>query len=65
VRITERPHKLFELTENVPTAVKDFDIGFPHNMVGRDPHVTGQATGAVAGIGTIDFVPAPKAIGHA
>lgn len=47
------------------SAIKPFDLGFPHTMVGQDPHYTGKPGGIVNSLGTIDFVPAAKAIGHA
>ncbi|KAK4986436.1 putative aryl-alcohol dehydrogenase aad14 [Elasticomyces elasticus] len=45
-------------------SVKPFDIGFPNNFIGEDPHVTGKPSAILAASAPIAFVPAAKAIGH-
>jgi hypothetical protein len=45
-----------------PTAVKPFEIGFPHDFLGGDPRIDGVPRSIImAQCGTIDFVqhPAP------
>ncbi|EAW13990.1 aldo/keto reductase [Aspergillus clavatus NRRL 1] len=46
-------------------SVKPFDIGFPGNIFGPDPNVTGQATGLLAASAPLAFVTEPKPIGLA
>ncbi|KAM3423803.1 hypothetical protein BST61_g1205 [Cercospora zeina] len=46
-------------------SVVDFDIGFPGNLIGPDPHVVGKASGLLGAIASMSFVQAEKPIGHA
>lgn len=45
-------------------SVKPLDVGYPHNMLGEEPGVTGQEGMALAPAGRISFVKYPKAIGY-
>lgn len=45
-------------------SVKPLDVGYPHNMLGEEPGVTGQEGMALAPAGKISFVKYPKAIGY-
>jgi aryl-alcohol dehydrogenase-like predicted oxidoreductase len=45
-------------------AVKPLDIGFPQNMLGEEPGVSGQTSMAMAPSGQLSFVRYPKAIGY-
>jgi aryl-alcohol dehydrogenase-like predicted oxidoreductase len=45
-------------------AVKPFDLGFPHNMVGPDPKLTGKVTGMLAIAAPMSVVKYPQPIGH-
>lgn len=45
-------------------SVSPLNPGFPHDFVGEDSHVTGKSSFLVAGTAQIDYVRAPKAIGH-
>jgi aryl-alcohol dehydrogenase-like predicted oxidoreductase len=44
-------------------SVKPLDVGFPQNILGEDPHETGQATAALAASAPFAWVRNPKAIG--
>ncbi|KAJ5776132.1 uncharacterized protein N7511_001143 [Penicillium nucicola] len=45
-------------------AVKPLDIGFPQNMLGEEPGVSGQNPMAMAPSGQLSYVRYPKAIGY-
>ncbi|KAL2415636.1 putative aryl-alcohol dehydrogenase AAD4 [Exophiala dermatitidis] len=45
-------------------SVVPFDIGFPSNFIGPDPHITGKPFGLLASSAQFAFVKAPKPIGH-
>ncbi|KFY40488.1 hypothetical protein V494_03471 [Pseudogymnoascus sp. VKM F-4513 (FW-928)] len=45
--------------------VKPFDVGFPTNFLGEDPHVTGKTGGLLAGNTSLSWVKSPAAIGYA
>ncbi|KAJ6072700.1 hypothetical protein N7467_010785 [Penicillium canescens] len=45
-------------------AVKPLDIGFPQNMLGEEPGVSGQTSMAMAPSGQLAYVRYPKAIGY-
>lgn len=44
-------------------SVTPFDLGFPSNLIGQDPRLTGKATGLLAGSAPYAFVKASKPIG--
>jgi len=44
-------------------AVKEFDTGFPNNMIGNDPHLGPTPLTMTSGqLGVIEYVQASKAI---
>lgn len=45
-------------------SVKPFDVGFPNNFLGEDPHVTGKTGGILVGNASLSWVKAPAAIGY-
>lgn len=45
-------------------SVKPFDVGFPNNFLGEDPHVTGTAGELLAGNASLSWVRSPTAIGY-
>ncbi|KFY15565.1 hypothetical protein V492_01906 [Pseudogymnoascus sp. VKM F-4246] len=45
--------------------VKPFDVGFPTNFLGEDPHVTGKTGGLLVGNANLSWVKSPAAIGYA
>lgn len=57
IRISEEQVRYLE-------SVKPLDVGYPHNMLGEEPGVTGQEGMALAPAGKISFVKYPKAIGY-
>jgi diketogulonate reductase-like aldo/keto reductase len=56
IRLTDAQIKYLE-------SVKPFDVGFPGNMLGEDPKVSGFS-GLLAASGQYAFVQAPRAIGY-
>ncbi|OBT77098.1 hypothetical protein VF21_02914 [Pseudogymnoascus sp. 05NY08] len=44
-------------------SMKPFDVGFPNNFLGEDPHVTGKTAGLLAGNANFSWVRSPAAIG--
>ncbi|KAK1241313.1 hypothetical protein MKX08_001287 [Trichoderma sp. CBMAI-0020] len=46
-------------------SVKPFEVGFPSNFIGPDPHVTGQFTGLAAASATLGVEQLPKPMGLA
>ncbi|EHK18836.1 uncharacterized protein TRIVIDRAFT_44178 [Trichoderma virens Gv29-8] len=46
-------------------SVKPFEIGFPNNFIGPDPHVTGQFTGLAAASAALQVEQLPKPTGLA
>jgi len=45
-------------------SVKPFDVGFPQNMIGEDPHETGHSNFIMQSTAHISWVQNPKSIGH-
>ena len=45
-------------------SVKPLDVGYPYNMLGEEPRVTGHESMALAPAGKISFVKHPRAIGY-
>ncbi|EMF15058.1 aryl-alcohol dehydrogenase Aad14 [Sphaerulina musiva SO2202] len=45
-------------------SVLDFEVGFPNNFIGPDPHITGQASGLLGAIAPMAFVKSGLPIGH-
>jgi diketogulonate reductase-like aldo/keto reductase len=45
-------------------SVRPFDIGFPMNFVGVDPHITGQSGPLVNAVAKVDWQSDGKPIGH-
>jgi aryl-alcohol dehydrogenase-like predicted oxidoreductase len=45
-------------------SIVPFELGFPQNFFGADPHVTGQAGGLLGTVAQIAWVRDSKAIGH-
>ena len=45
-------------------SVKPFDLGFPGNLLGTDPAVSGKQTGSLSMFADIQFVRAQRAIGY-
>lgn len=45
-------------------SVKPFDVGFPNEFIGEDPHVSAKSGMILAGSAPLAWVKAPTAIGH-
>jgi aryl-alcohol dehydrogenase-like predicted oxidoreductase len=45
-------------------SIVPFNIGFPQDFFGQDPHITGQAAPLLGTVAPIAFVKDSKAIGH-
>ncbi|KFY11293.1 hypothetical protein V491_07271 [Pseudogymnoascus sp. VKM F-3775] len=43
---------------------KPFDVGFPNNFLGEDPHITGKTGGLLIGNASLSWVRSPAAIGY-
>lgn len=58
IRLTKKQIEFLE-------KAKDFDLGFPSNMIGLDPKTTGGVGGFLVGsCAKLDYVLAPRAIGY-
>lgn len=57
IRLTDEQIKYLE-------SVKPLDVGYPHNMLGEEPGLTGHAGMPLAPSGQMAFVKYPKAIGY-
>ena len=45
-------------------SVKPFDVGFPQDFLGEDPHLTGKTAEILAGNASLSWVRSPAAIGY-
>lgn len=57
IRLTDEQVRFLE-------SVKPLDVGYPYNMLGEEPGVTGHESMALAPAGKISFVKYPRAIGY-
>lgn len=57
IRLSEEQTRFLE-------SVKPLDVGYPQNMLGETPGVTGHEGMALAAAGKIAFVRYPRAIGY-
>lgn len=58
IRLTEKQIEFLE-------KAKEFDVGFPNNLIGFDPKTTGGVDGSLVGrFAKVDYVLAPRAIGY-
>jgi aryl-alcohol dehydrogenase-like predicted oxidoreductase len=58
IRLTKKQIEFLE-------KAKEFDVGFPNNLIGADPKTTGEVDGSHVGrFARVDYVLAPRAIGY-